>query len=124
MFYGLTQKEEDYFDDVLTKAILLAPCVYATSSGFDEYMKIYPVFRKEGINVIHGDNWMFQKAKLCQNLDNHDACYFANMLSIDGHGEPRSVKSAELLSQISIEDRFQYYNPDYATAADRTMPLV
>ena len=59
MFYGLTQKEEDYFDDVLTKAILLAPCVYATSSGFDDYMKIYPAFRKAGINVINGENWVF-----------------------------------------------------------------
>ena len=59
MFYGLTQKEDDYFDDVLNKAILLAPCVYATSSGFDDYMKVFPKWRKSGINVINSANWMF-----------------------------------------------------------------
>ena len=125
MFYGLTQKEDDYFNDVLNKAILLAPCVYTVSSGFDDYMKIFPKWREAGINVINSENWMFQKANLCGTPGNLEACIYANSMEIDGQqAEPQTVKSFELFNQISIEDRFQVYNPDYTTAADRTMPLV
>ena len=77
MIYGLTQKEDDYFNDVLTKAILLAPCLYASTSGFDDYMKIYPKMREAGINVVNDVNWSFQKANLCGTRDNIDACIYA-----------------------------------------------
>ena len=44
LLYGLTQKEETYFADKLDKAILLAPCLYATSLGLENYEETFPVY--------------------------------------------------------------------------------
>lgn len=41
MLYGLTQQEETYYANKLEKCILLAPCLYGTTTGYDDYKTIF-----------------------------------------------------------------------------------
>lgn len=45
LLYGLTQMEETYYADKLERAVLLAPCLFVSSLGFENYQLTYPVFR-------------------------------------------------------------------------------
>lgn len=45
LLYGLTQKEDTYYSTVLDRAILLAPCLYVTSLGVEQYLATYPVYK-------------------------------------------------------------------------------
>ena len=46
LLYGLTQSEDSYFAEKLDKAVLLAPCVYATTLGLENYKGTFPVLRQ------------------------------------------------------------------------------
>ena len=61
--------EDNYFDSVLTKAILLAPCIYASNRGYDYYAAVFPKARESGINVVNSVNWKEDLAKLCATPD-------------------------------------------------------
>ena len=55
--YGLALKEESYYANKLEKAILLAPCLFAPTTGFEDYKQSFPVMRDAGINVANDANW-------------------------------------------------------------------
>ena len=57
MFYGLAQREEDFYADNMNKFIALAPCIYFESTDYDQYVNGYGEYRKLGINVINGPDW-------------------------------------------------------------------
>jgi len=59
MIYGLTQLEDTYFTNVLNKAIFLAPCLFVSTSGFENYKAVFPSLRDHMINVTGDDNWAF-----------------------------------------------------------------
>ena len=67
LLYGLTQKEETYFADKLDKAILLAPCLYATSLGLESYEETFPVYEQQLINVVNDPNWSYDVESLCRD---------------------------------------------------------
>ena len=101
LLYGLTQKEETYFADKLDKAILLAPCLYATSLGLESYEETFPVYEQQLINVVNDPNWSYDVESLCRDPnpatavnENEVAC--AHAQSFPANGEQMTTKSLEL----------------------------
>ena len=107
--------------DKLDKAILLAPCIFTTTLGFENYEGTYPVYREQMNNVVNDPNWQYDVQSICSDPDNAIACENAKSYPA---GEQMTTKSLELFDQIAITGRFQEYNPDFATAIDKTAPLV
>ena len=101
LFYGLTQREETYFADKLDKAILLAPCLFVTSLGVENYQETFPVYEEQHINVVNDDNWQYDVESVCRDPkpktsvnENEIAC--AHAQSFPGTGEQMTTKSLEL----------------------------
>ena len=76
----------------MDKAILLAPCVYSTTLGLENYKETFPVFRQQLNNVVNDPNWAYDVQTLCSNPDTQVACDNASTYA----GEQMSVKSLEL----------------------------
>jgi len=67
LLYGLASQPVNRIADKLDRAVLLAPCVYTPSQGYDGYMKIYPLFRDQGVNYINDPaTWSANLLKICQ----------------------------------------------------------
>lgn len=103
MFYGLTQKEESYFASKVEKAIMMAPCVFTTTLGLDNYKQVYPVYREHNINVINDPNWVYDLQALCDDHSSAEACAAGRQYS----GTQASVKSLERYEQMAISGRYQ-----------------
>ena len=92
MFYGLTQREEDFYAENLNKFIALAPCVYFEHTEYDQYVNGYGEYRKLGINVIYGPNWEQHTKDICANMS-EDWCHSAK--ATGWKPEPQPLKSRE-----------------------------
>ena len=101
LLYGLSTPASTKIESKLEKAVLLAPCIYFEGSKIEDYMRVYPLYRDEGVNVINKDYWPVDKLNICIRQDDDDlydqvdhdfACAYAETYS----GEPIPVKSLEL----------------------------
>ena len=65
MFYGLSTPASSKIESKLEKAVLLAPCIYSEGITMEDYMRVYPLFRAEGVNVVNKDYWPTDKLNIC-----------------------------------------------------------
>lgn len=96
MLYGLAQLEDTYFADKVSKVILMAPCIFSTPNTKEDYISVFPEFRKLEINAINDENWEYNLYKICHTHDAtvaNPACDFAKYYE---GGETVSVKAIEL----------------------------
>ena len=75
MFYGLSKMEDRWYSNKLDKAIMLAPCIYTPTTGFEDYKEIFGTMKDLHINVISDANWKYDVENICANNDT--ACAFA-----------------------------------------------
>lgn len=120
MFYGLTQREEDYYGQYLNKFIALAPCIYFEPTTYDDYVNGYGEYRKLGINVLGGPNWNEHKKDICANMSES----WCKSAKGQNHMEPQPLKSREWYTQITVSDRYQDYDPTYGDVERDDMPMI
>ena len=92
MFYGLTQRDEDFYAANMNKFIALAPCIYLEDSlTYDWYVNGYQKFRDLGVYVFFGPNWEKHTKTICENMTK-GWCDFAKNSK---HMEPEPLKTRE-----------------------------
>ena len=111
LLYGLTQMEEEYFNEVLAKAIFMSPCVYMAPADYEWYKEVFPKFRQQFINVFNDPNWMYDLDGLCNTPGFETACEAGKRFT----GQQESVRSMELFYQVSIAGEFVRWSPTFAT---------
>ena len=111
LLYALTQKEEEYYDEILNKALLISPCVYMQTEDLDWYNEVYPKYRQQFINVFNDPNWQYDLDSLCQTPGFEAACQEGQKY----RGQQESTRSMELFHQIAISGRFQKWSPSFST---------
>lgn len=121
MFAGLTQLEGSFFAERLTKAIMLAPCLWQAPSGMSSYRGIFPTYREKGLNTWWGEDFIEVAEIVCDEAPDSMACtgvypYPGMMVN--------SLKSQEYWAQLAAVGRFQEYIPNYETASSIISPLI
>ena len=119
MFYGLTHKEDSYYGRYMNKFVALAPCIYFEETSYDHYVNSYGEYRKLGVNVIGGPNWNSHVKDICANMSE----FWCKKAKGNRHREPQPLKSREWYYQITVEDRYQTYDPLYGETKEQ-MPMI
>ncbi len=57
LLYSLTQNAETNIGQYLEKAVLMAPCIYTSTLGLENYQETFPVYREQLNNVVNDPNW-------------------------------------------------------------------
>ena len=74
MFVGLSQLEESFFADRLTKAIMLAPCLWQKPESMETYRGIFPVYKERGLNTWWGEDFVEMANEICDEDEDSIAC--------------------------------------------------
>ena len=122
MFVGLSQLEESFFADRLTKAIMLAPCLWQKPESMATYRGVFPAFKEKGLNTWWGKDFVEVAGDICDEAPDTIAC---TEVGADDDGSPNnSLKAQEYWWQLATVGRFQEYIPDFETADSLISPLI